>query len=133
MGVGCSDLRLCSDRAVDLGEHGVESQDAVVSQTQTTTCPNCDKTCTVSASILPSFDFTLTVFTLLAAAPVMLAADYERLAGAHPLAAEHCLVARPARQRSLSSRCPLLQVKRQKVHLAEVVGAQVLHVLEGAH
>ena len=88
---------------------------------------------TVSASILPSFDFTLAVFTLLAAAPVMLAADYERLAGAHPLAAEHCLVARPARQRSLSSRCPLLQVKRQKVHLAEVVGAQVLHVLEGAH
>ena len=88
---------------------------------------------TVSASILPSFDFTLAVFTLLAAAPVMLAADYERLEGSHPLAAEHCLVARPARQRSLSSRCPLLQVKRQKVHLAEVVGAQVLHVLEGAH
>jgi len=38
-------------------------------------------TCAVSASILPSFDFTLAVFTLLAAAPVMLAADYERLAG----------------------------------------------------
>jgi hypothetical protein len=87
----------------------------------------------VLASILPSFDFTLAVFTLPAAAPVMLAADYEWLAGAQPLAAEHRLVARPARQRSLSSRRPLLQVKRQKVHLAEIVGAQVLQVLEGGH
>ena len=88
---------------------------------------------TVSASILWSFDFVPALFTLPAAAPVTLAADHERLAGAQLLGAEHCLVARPARQCSLSSRRPLLQVKRQKVHLAEVVGAQVLHVLECGH
>jgi hypothetical protein len=80
-----------------------------------------------------SFDFVPALFTLPAAAPVTLAADHKRLAGAQLLGAEHCLVARPARQCSLSSRRPLLQVKRQKVHLAEVVGAQVLHVLECGH
>jgi hypothetical protein len=82
---------------------------------------------------LSSFDFVRALFTPSVTAPVTLAADRERLAGAQLLGAEHCLVARPARQCSLSSRRPLLQVKRQKVHLAEVVGAQVLHVLECGH
>ena len=45
--------------------------------------------CTVSASILGSFDFVVALFTPPAKAPVMLAAAHERLADAPRGAAPH--------------------------------------------
>eukprot|EP00966_Prymnesium_polylepis_P303344 7006913-Prymnesium_polylepis.1 len=63
----------------------------------------------------------------------MLRAHRERLAGAQPLEADHCVVARAARQCSLSACRPRLELRRQKVHQAVVAGAKVLKVLERGH
>ena len=52
-------------------------------------CGQLVRLCTVSASILGSFDFVVALFTPPAKAPVMLAAAHERLADAPRGAAPH--------------------------------------------